>query len=76
MRSIVQDTMTLRRAQGIPLGQCFRTLKSGITSALTAIQTRLHRELDNAHRFAELLAQTSDSQVPTPIPLQTVCIRH
>jgi aromatic-L-amino-acid decarboxylase len=67
------------RDWGIPLGRRFRALKLWTViraNGVCGLQARLRRDLANAQWLAEEVRQTPDWRVLTPVPLQTVCVRH
>jgi aromatic-L-amino-acid/L-tryptophan decarboxylase len=67
------------RDWGIPLGRRFRALKLWCLireQGVSALQTRLRRDIANAQWLAERVRATPDWHVLAPVPLQTVCVRH
>jgi aromatic-L-amino-acid/L-tryptophan decarboxylase len=67
------------RDWGIPLGRRFRALKIWFAvreQGVTALQTRLRRDLENAQWLAERVRATENWSVLAPVPLQTLCILH
>lgn len=79
LRSGVDGEVTQFRDWGIPLGRRFRALKLWFHLRLEgadAIRDRLRRDLGNARWLADAVAARQDWEVLTPVPLQTVCVRH
>jgi aromatic-L-amino-acid/L-tryptophan decarboxylase len=79
LQSPVDGLVTQYRDWGLPLGRRFRALKLWFHLSLDgveAIQQRLRRDLENARWLAQQVAATPDWHVLTPVPLQTVCVRH
>jgi aromatic-L-amino-acid decarboxylase len=67
------------RDWGIPLGRRFRALKLWLlirANGVAGLQTRLRRDLANAQWLAEEVRRAPNWRVLTPVPLQTVCLRH
>ena len=67
------------RDWGIPLGRRFRALKLWFLireQGVSGLQARLRRDLDNARWLADEVRATSGWAVLTPVPLQTLCVRH
>jgi aromatic-L-amino-acid decarboxylase len=67
------------RDWGLPLGRRFRALKLWFMireQGVEALRTRLRRDLANARWLAEAVRAAPQWRVLTPVPLQTVCIRH
>jgi glutamate/tyrosine decarboxylase-like PLP-dependent enzyme len=67
------------RDWGIPLGRRFRALKLWLlirANGVAGLQTRLRRDLANAQWLAGEARRTPHWRVLTPVPLQTVCLRH
>ena len=67
------------RDWGIPLGRRFRALKLWFLireQGVSGLQTRLRRDIRNAHLLAERVSATPHWRVVSPVTLQTVCIRH
>jgi aromatic-L-amino-acid/L-tryptophan decarboxylase len=67
------------RDWGLPLGRRFRALKLWFLireQGVTALQTRLRRDLANAQWLADQVRATPDWRVLNPVVLQTVCVRH
>jgi aromatic-L-amino-acid decarboxylase len=67
------------RDWGIPLGRRFRALKLWFLireQGVTALQQRLRRDLDNAQWLVAQIRATPEWSVLTPVPLQTLCVRH
>jgi aromatic-L-amino-acid/L-tryptophan decarboxylase len=67
------------RDWGLPLGRRFRALKLWFLireQGVTALQTRLRRDIANAKWLEQQIAATPDWQVLAPVPLQTICVRH
>jgi aromatic-L-amino-acid/L-tryptophan decarboxylase len=79
LRSSADAQVKNLRDWGLPLGRRFRALKLWFMmreQGVRALQSRLRRDLANAQWFAEQVRSTPDWRVLTPVPLQTVCIRH
>jgi aromatic-L-amino-acid/L-tryptophan decarboxylase len=79
LQSPVDGLVTQFRDWGLPLGRRFRAMKLWFHLSLDgveSIQQRLRRDLENAQWLADRIAATSDWHVLTPVPLQTVCVRH
>ncbi len=79
LQSSVDGQVKNLRDWGIPLGRRFRALKLWFLireQGVTRLQRRLRRDLANARHFADEVAATPNWRVVTPVPLQTVCIRH
>lgn len=79
LKSSVDGQVTQYRDWGVPLGRRFRSLKLWFQLGLDgveSIQTRLRRDMVNAQWLAATVAATPNWQVLTPVPLQTVCVRH
>jgi len=67
------------RDWGIPLGRRFRALKLWClirAEGVSALQSRLRRDMSNARWLAEKVQSTPNWKVLAPVPLQTVCVRH
>jgi aromatic-L-amino-acid/L-tryptophan decarboxylase len=67
------------RDWGIPLGRRFRALKLWFLireQGVSALQTRLRRDLANAQCLAEAVRAAPGWRVLAPVPLQTLCVRH
>jgi aromatic-L-amino-acid decarboxylase len=74
-----QDDVTNLMDYGVQLGRRFRALKLWTViraNGVSGLQARLRRDLANAQWLAAEVRQTPDWRVLTPVPLQTVCIRH
>jgi aromatic-L-amino-acid decarboxylase len=79
LRTAVDDKVKNLRDWGIPLGRRFRALKLWCLireEGVAGLQARLRRDLANAQWLAEQVRSTPDWRVLTPVPLQTVCVRH
>jgi aromatic-L-amino-acid decarboxylase len=79
LQSNVDNQVKNLRDWGIPLGRRFRALKLWCLireQGIEKLQARLRRDLANAQWFAEQVQSTPNWHVLTPVPLQTVCIRH
>ncbi|WP_191061250.1 pyridoxal phosphate-dependent decarboxylase family protein [Geminicoccus harenae] len=79
LQSSVDEEVRNLRDWGIPLGRRFRALKLWFLireQGVEGLQARLRRDLANAQALAKLVAETPDWRVLTPVPLQTVCVRH
>jgi aromatic-L-amino-acid decarboxylase len=67
------------RDWGIPLGRRFRALKLWLAiraNGVSGLQARLRRDLANARWLADAVGRAPHWRVLTPVPLQTVCLRH
>jgi aromatic-L-amino-acid decarboxylase len=67
------------RDWGIPLGRRFRALKLWFVvreQGVSGLQARLRRDLANAQWLADQVRQAANWRLLTPVPLQTLCIRH
>jgi aromatic-L-amino-acid decarboxylase len=67
------------RDWGLPLGRRFRALKLWFLireQGVTALQTRLRRDLENAQWLETEVKKTPHWRVLNPVTLQTVCVRH
>ena len=67
------------RDWGLPLGRRFRALKLWFLireQGVTALQTRLRRDLDHAQWMSQHIRSTPDWRVLNPVVLQTLCVRH
>ncbi len=79
LRSAADAQVKNLRDWGLPLGRRFRALKLWFMireQGVTALQTRLRRDMENAKWFAAQVQAAPDWRVLAPVPLQTVCIRH
>jgi aromatic-L-amino-acid/L-tryptophan decarboxylase len=79
LQSAVDDQVRNLRDWGIPLGRRFRALKLWFLireQGISGLQARLRRDIANARALAERVAATPHWRVLTPVPLQTVCVRH
>ncbi len=79
LQSAVDSKVKNLRDWGIPLGRRFRALKLWCLireQGVEGLQARLRRDLQNAQWFAEQVRVTPNWCVLTPVPLQTVCVRH
>jgi aromatic-L-amino-acid/L-tryptophan decarboxylase len=79
LRNAVAGEQTQYRDWGIPLGRRFRALKIWFQLRLDGvdeIRARVRRDMANATWLAEQVRATPEWSVLTPVPLQTVCIRH
>jgi aromatic-L-amino-acid decarboxylase len=79
LRSAVDAEVRNLRDTGIPLGRRFRALKLWFLireQGVSGLQARLRRDMENARRLAEQVAGTPGWRVVSPVPLQTVCVRH
>jgi aromatic-L-amino-acid decarboxylase len=79
LQSLADGRVKNLRDWGIPLGRRFRALKLWCllrAEGVTALQTRLRRDLDNARWLAEQVRSSPSWRVLAPVPLQTVCLRH
>jgi aromatic-L-amino-acid/L-tryptophan decarboxylase len=67
------------RDWGIPLGRRFRALKLWFVireQGVSALQTRLRRDMANANWLGSQVAATAHWDVVAPVQLQTVCVCH
>jgi aromatic-L-amino-acid decarboxylase len=67
------------RDWGLPLGRRFRALKLWFLlreQGVSALQTRLRRDIENAKWLASQVEAASDWTLLNPVVLQTLCIRH
>ena len=67
------------RDWGLPLGRRFRALKLWFMireQGVTALQERLRRDIANAQWLAGEVSRTPGWKVLSPVPLQTLCLRH
>jgi aromatic-L-amino-acid decarboxylase len=67
------------RDWGIPLGRRFRALKLWFLireQGVAGLQARLRRDIANAQWLAGAIRATPGWRVLTPVPLQTLCVRH
>ncbi|MGE0461029.1 MAG: aspartate aminotransferase family protein [Vicinamibacterales bacterium] len=67
------------RDWGIPLGRRFRALKLWFLireQGVSGLQARLRRDMENARWLADQVQARPNWRVLTPVPLQTVCVRH
>ncbi|MGH1493834.1 MAG: pyridoxal phosphate-dependent decarboxylase family protein [Acidimicrobiales bacterium] len=79
LRSNSDGSVTQFRDWGLPLGRRFRALKLWFhleLDGVEAIQNRLRRDLENARWLADQIEQAPDWELVSPVPLQTVCVRH
>jgi aromatic-L-amino-acid decarboxylase len=79
LQTNVDGAVTNYRDWSIPLGRRFRALKLWFllrANGVTALQTRLRRDLANAQWLAAEVQKTPGWRVLAPVNLQTVCIRH
>jgi aromatic-L-amino-acid decarboxylase len=79
LQSMVDNRVKNLRDWGIPLGRRFRALKLWCLireQGVEGLQARLRRDLANAQWFAEQVRITPHWCVLTPVPLQTICVRH
>lgn len=79
LRSAVDSEVRNLRDAGIPLGRRFRALKLWFLireQGVSGLQARLRRDIANANALAETVAATPGWAVASPVPLQTVCVRH
>ena len=79
LQSAADGEVTQFRDWGIPLGRRFRSLKLWFQirlEGLDAIRSRLRRDLANAQWLADTVRCTAGWTVLTPVPLQTICVRH
>jgi aromatic-L-amino-acid decarboxylase len=79
LQSAADDQVKNFRDWGIPLGRRFRALKLWClirSEGVAGLQSRLRRDLANAHWLAEQVRTTPHWKVLAPVPLQTVCVRH
>ena len=79
LQSAVDDRVKNLRNWGLPLGRRFRALKLWLLireQGVAGLQARIRRDLENAKWFAEQVRAAPDWRVLTPVPLQTICVRH
>ncbi|HLI68765.1 MAG TPA: aminotransferase class V-fold PLP-dependent enzyme [Ktedonobacteraceae bacterium] len=79
LQSAVDGQVKNLRDWGIPLGRRFRALKLWCLireQGITGLQARLRRDIANAQWLAEQVRAAPNWRVLTPVPLQTVCVRH
>ena len=79
LQSAVDSKVKNLRDWGIPLGRRFRALKLWSLireQGMEKLQARLRRDLANAQWLAEQVRSAPNWKVLSPVPLQTVCIRH
>jgi aromatic-L-amino-acid decarboxylase len=79
LQSMVDNKVKNLRDWSIPLGRRFRALKLWCLireQGVEGLQARLRRDLANAQWFAEQVRLTPNWCVLTPVPLQTICVRH
>lgn len=79
LRTTVDGAVTQYRDWGIPLGRRFRALKLWFQlrlDGIESIQDRIRRDLGHAQHLLSLASAHPDWRVVTPVPLQTVCLRH
>jgi aromatic-L-amino-acid decarboxylase len=79
LQSMVDNRVKNLRDWGIPLGRRFRALKLWCLireQGVEGLQARLRRDLANAQWFAEQVRIAPQWCVLTPVPLQTICVRH
>ncbi|HET8644727.1 MAG TPA: pyridoxal-dependent decarboxylase, partial [Vicinamibacteria bacterium] len=79
LQSAVDGKVKNLRDWGIPLGRRFRALKLWCLireQGVEGLQARLRRDLENAQWFSEQVHAAPNWRVLTPVPLQTICVRH
>jgi aromatic-L-amino-acid decarboxylase len=79
LQTAADDRVKNLRDWGIPLGRRFRALKLWClirAEGVDRLQARLRRDLANAQWLAEQVRAAPGWKVLTPVPLQTVCVRH
>ena len=79
LRSAVDEKVKNLRDWGIPLGRRFRALKLWFLireQGVSGLQARLRRDLANARWLEAAVESAPNWRVLTPVPLQTVCVRH
>jgi glutamate/tyrosine decarboxylase-like PLP-dependent enzyme len=79
LQSAVDGRVKNLRDWGIPLGRRFRALKLWCllrTEGVAALQARLRRDIANARWLEEQVRAAAGWRVLSPVPLQTVCVRH
>ena len=79
LRSAVDEKVKNLRDWGIPLGRRFRALKLWFLireQGVSGLQARLRRDLANARWLKAAVESAPNWRVLTPVPLQTVCVRH
>jgi aromatic-L-amino-acid decarboxylase len=79
LRTAADEKVRNLRDWGLPLGRRMRALKLWFLlreKGISGLQQRLRRDIANAAWLAETVRATADWRVLTPVPLQTVCVRH
>jgi aromatic-L-amino-acid decarboxylase len=79
LRSSVDARVKNLRDWGLPLGRRFRALKLWFMireQGVSALQTRLRRDLENAQWLHAQICQMPGWRVLAPVLLQTLCVRH
>ncbi len=79
LRSAADAQVKNFRDWGLPLGRRFRALKLWFLireQGVEGLRARLRRDLANARWLEAELRAASNWRVLTPVPLQTVCVRH
>ena len=79
LQSAADGRVNNYRDWGLPLGRRFRALKLWFLireQGVEGLQARLRRDVANAQWLAGEVAKTPNWIVVTPVPLQTVCVRH
>jgi aromatic-L-amino-acid decarboxylase len=79
LRTAHDGAVTNYRDWGIPLGRRFRALKAWfhlVDEGVLGMQSRIRRDLDNAHWLADEVDRAEGWERLAPVPLQTVCLRH
>ena len=79
LRTNVDSEVIHYRDWGIPLGRRFRALKLWLTlrsNGAAKLRARMRRDCENARWLAECVRACRSWRVVTPVPFQTVCVRH
>ena len=79
LQTAVDTQVKNLRDWGIPLGRRFRALKLWCLireQGVEGLQARLRRDLDNTQWLVAQIQAVPDWWVLTPVPLQTICVRH
>lgn len=79
LQSAADGTVKNYRDWGLPLGRRFRALKLWTlirAEGVRGLQARLRRDIANAQWLADQVRAHPDWRLLTPVPLQTLCVRH
>jgi glutamate/tyrosine decarboxylase-like PLP-dependent enzyme len=79
LRTAADEKVKNFRDWGLPLGRRMRALKLWFLlreKGLRGLRERLRRDMANAQWFAETVRAAPGWRVLTPVPLQTICVRH